>query len=157
MLRAFFVGVRMTSEQLAALSLVVTQALSGSPLSILILGLVQFLKKTGLAGNALTWVSMGLGILFGGFYMIAVSHPTDALGYFLCLVYGLLLGLIASGIYDVTMAAAEHAKGTVAAPVVVVAIQPLPVVADVPLPVIVAKTVTTYGNVATPVNAKGVK
>ncbi len=115
----------MNQDQLQALAAVASLALSGSPLSILVLGLVQFFKKTGMTGNPLTWLSMGLGVVFGGVYMFAVAHPVDLLGYFLCVVYGLLLGLVASGVYDVTANMGYKAAGSQPAKT----IQPTPPVA----------------------------
>ena len=83
------------------LAQVVTLALSGSPLLVVVLGLVQYAKKLGLVGIVLNIISMVLGLAFGATYMIASAKPTDFLGYFLCIVYGLLIGLVASGVYEV--------------------------------------------------------
>lgn len=78
-----------------------TLALSGSvPLLIVVLGLVQYYKKLNATGNLLSILSMITGVLFGGFYLYLVTEPTAMLGIFLCIIYGIVIGLIASGVYD---------------------------------------------------------
>jgi len=68
---------------------------------LVVLGLVTWLGKLGLQGIAQLISSMILGILFGAGFMIAVlGVPTAFAGWFSLLIYGLMLGLVASGIYD---------------------------------------------------------
>lgn len=94
----------MTIEQ------VVSLAMSGSiPLLTVVLGLVQFTKRVGLQGNVLIIVSMLIGLAFGASYLYLTAKPLDTLGMFLCLIYGILIGLIASGIYDVASGIANKA------------------------------------------------
>lgn len=72
----------------------------GIPLLAVVLGLVQFVKGFGVEGNAAKAVSMIIGLLFGVGYMLTQAMPADFAGWFAVVVYGLGLGLVASGIYD---------------------------------------------------------
>jgi hypothetical protein len=68
---------------------------------LVVLGMVTFLGKLGVKGIAQLVSSMLLGILFGAGFMIAVlGVPTVFAGWFSLLIYGLMLGLVASGIYE---------------------------------------------------------
>lgn len=79
----------------------VNAAVAGVPLLFVVLGLVQWFKSYNLAGNALRGVSMGIGLLLGAGYQIAVvGLPADFAGWFAVVIYGLGLGVIASGVYD---------------------------------------------------------
>jgi hypothetical protein len=74
----------------------------GVPLIFVVMGLVVFFKKAGLKGLWLLIVSLFIGIAFGIGYMIYVNGvPTGYNAYFGYGFYGLSLGLVASGIYDV--------------------------------------------------------
>ena len=75
-------------------------AVSGVPLVLFVVGLVEWLKRFGVQGAALNIAAMLIGLVFGGGYMIAQAVPADFAGWFGTAVYGLALGLIASGIYD---------------------------------------------------------
>jgi hypothetical protein len=75
-------------------------AVAGVPLVLLVLGLVELSKRLGLAGRWLTVASMAIGIVFGAAYMVSQDVPVDFGGWFAVIVYGLMLGLIASGVYD---------------------------------------------------------
>jgi hypothetical protein len=71
------------------------------PLVAVIFGLVEFSKSLGLKGIALTIFSMILGLAFGIAYKIAETGiPTLFGGWFATIVFGLALGLVASGFYD---------------------------------------------------------
>jgi hypothetical protein len=71
------------------------------PLVVVIFGLVEFSKSMGLSGKALTIFSLLLGCAFGSAYKIAESGlPASFAGWFALLVFGLALGLVASGFYD---------------------------------------------------------
>lgn len=78
-------------------------AVAGVPLLFVVLGLVEWIKGVGLKDPV--WIrvaSMLVGLLFGGGYMIAEAGVPDAFaGWFALVVYGIGLGLVASGIYDV--------------------------------------------------------
>ena len=63
--------------------------------------MVEFIKSFGLRGHWLTIVSMLLGLAFGVSYQIAnAGLPAGFAGWFAVAVFGLMLGLVASGLYD---------------------------------------------------------
>lgn len=67
----------------------------------LILGLVEFAKRAGLTGRASLYLSLALGVLLGGGYLVATRGlPSDPAAIFTTLVTGLTYGLAASGIFD---------------------------------------------------------
>lgn len=83
---------------------------AGVPLLFVVIGLVQFVKKLGLVGNALIWASMAIGLLLGaGFQFATVGFPTDFAGWFAVIVYGLGLGIVSSGVYDAASSAIRAA------------------------------------------------
>ena len=68
---------------------------------LVVLGLVTYLGKLGVKGIYQLVSSMLLGLLFGAGFMIAVlGVPKSFAGWFSLLIYGLMLGLVASGIYE---------------------------------------------------------
>jgi hypothetical protein len=79
-----------------------TQLLVGGiPLLVVIFGLVEFSKSFGLQGKWLTAFSMVLGLVFGAAYKIAEDGvPAVFSAWFVLVVFGLALGLVASGFYD---------------------------------------------------------
>ena len=78
-----------------------TLLVGGLPLSAVVFGLVEFIKSFGLKGHWLTIVSMLLGLAFGVSYQIAnAGLPVGFTGWFAVAVFGLMLGLVASGLYD---------------------------------------------------------
>lgn len=90
----------MTEIQLETLSSVVSLAIGGSPISFVVIGLVEYAKRLGITGRTLLIISMALGCVIGGAYLYSTARPTDLFGFLVCGIYGLLLGLVASGIYD---------------------------------------------------------
>ena len=68
-------------------------------LAVLILGVVEFLKRLGLAGNKLMLVSMGVGILFATVYKTSELYPVAG-PYLEIIFFGIAAGLCASGIYS---------------------------------------------------------
>ena len=66
----------------------------------MILGLVQLLKKVGVSGNWLLLASMAMGIILGVLFQLAAMYPAVSI-WLKIAVYGLLLGLTASGLYDI--------------------------------------------------------
>ena len=83
---------------------------AGVPLLFVVIGLVQFAKKLGLAGNALIWASMAIGLLLGaGFQIATVGLPSTFAGWFAVAIYGLGLGIVASGVYDAATTAIRAA------------------------------------------------
>lgn len=77
------------------------QQLLGSGINFLIIvfGLVEFAKKFGLEGKVLTGLSMAIGVVMGMFYQLAQRNQLVA-EWFEMVVFGLAVGLAASGIYD---------------------------------------------------------
>lgn len=73
---------------------------AGVPLLLLVFGLVQWVKGFGLAGNTVRAVSMVIGILLGVGYNLSAGPVVGFAGWFAATVFGLMLGLAASGIYD---------------------------------------------------------
>jgi len=77
-------------------------AVLGVPLLFVVIGLVEYLKKFGVTGNWLLGSSMLIGVLLGGGYQLsAVGFPVDFAGWFGVGFYGIGLGIVASGVYDV--------------------------------------------------------
>jgi hypothetical protein len=76
-------------------------AVQGVPLLAVVMGLVEMAKAMGVEKKALTLVSMGIGLALGVAYMLSLGFPTDYAGWFGVAVYGLGLGLVASGLYKV--------------------------------------------------------
>jgi len=74
---------------------------AGLPLVLVVLGLVEWVKRLGLAGKAVVIVSMAIGLALGLAYQVSIAVPIDFAGWFGAAVYGIGLGLVASGIYDV--------------------------------------------------------
>ena len=78
-----------------------TLLVNGLPLSAVVFGLVEFIKSFGLRGRWLTIASMLLGLAFGVSYQIAnAGIPVSFAGWFAVAVFGIMLGLVASGLYD---------------------------------------------------------
>jgi hypothetical protein len=73
---------------------------AGVRLVLVVLGLVEWVKSLGLQGNAVKFVSMGIGLILGVGYQLSVAVPIGFTGWFGACVFGLALGLLASGIYD---------------------------------------------------------
>ena len=73
---------------------------AGVPLVLVVLGLVEWVKSLGLQGNAVKFVSMAIGLILGVGYQYSVAVPVGFAGWFGVVVFGLALGLVASGIYD---------------------------------------------------------
>ena len=74
---------------------------AGLPLVLVVLGLVEWVKRLGLVGKAVVIVSMAIGLALGLAYQVSIAVPIDFAGWFGAAVYGIGLGLVASGIYDV--------------------------------------------------------
>lgn len=73
---------------------------AGVPLLALVIGLVQFIKGFGLAGNAVRGISVVIGLVLGIGYQLSIAVPVDFAGWFGAVVFGVMLGLVASGLYD---------------------------------------------------------
>jgi hypothetical protein len=77
-------------------------SVAGIPLLAFVLGLVQWIKSFGLSGAQVKVSSMAVGILLGVGYQFSVGAPVDFAGWFAVLIFGVALGLTASGLYDAT-------------------------------------------------------
>lgn len=90
------------------------QSINGWPYILVVIGLVSWFKEFKrpdgsrlFLGNDLLLISMGIGLVFGGAFILAKTRPpvgdwwTVYVYWFGAVVYGLLLGLVASGLYNV--------------------------------------------------------
>lgn len=73
---------------------------AGIPLMLIVLGLVQFIKGFGVSGNGVKSLSLAVGLVLGVGYQFSIAAPVDFAGWFAVVVFGLGLGLVASGLYD---------------------------------------------------------
>ena len=70
------------------------------PLMIVVFGLVEMIKSLGIEGRSLTIISMLLGLAFGMAYQISSAGvPVGFPDWFQVIIFGLLIGLVASGFY----------------------------------------------------------
>ncbi len=78
-------------------------ALQGSaPLVILTMALVEFVKRVGITGTPLlTASSVLIGLALGLCYQMSVAMPASFGAWFGAVLYGLAIGLSATGIYKV--------------------------------------------------------
>ena len=76
-------------------------SVSGIPLVVFVLALTTWVADVISAqGKRKMIVAMVIGLLFGGAYQVSQNMPTSFAGWFLVLVYGISLGLLASGVWD---------------------------------------------------------
>lgn len=81
-------------------------AVNGVPLALVVFGLVAWLKKRGVQGGALLTASLCSGLIIGGGYIVTQTRPPTGdwwpvyVYWFGVLIYGLGLGLLASGVYE---------------------------------------------------------
>jgi hypothetical protein len=94
----------------------------GVPLLFVVIGLVEWCKSIKnsdgnplVSGNQVLVISMLIGVLLGGGYMLMQLRPPTGpdwwphfVYWFGVLVYGLGLGVVASGIYDASKAVIVH-------------------------------------------------
>lgn len=76
------------------------QMINGIPLVAVVIALVEWVKRFGIEGKALNAVSMVIGALVGVAYWYAQAPLMSFADWFGAIVYGLALGLVASGVYD---------------------------------------------------------
>lgn len=75
---------------------------AGVPLLLFVIALVQWIKEAAeLSGRPVTWVAMAVGLVLGGGYQLSLGVPSGFAGWFTLVVFGLLVGLGASGVYKV--------------------------------------------------------
>lgn len=76
------------------------QIVNGIPLVVLVVALVEWTKRFGIEGKALNAVSMAIGAIIGVGYWYAQQPLASFSDWFGAVIYGLALGLTASGVYD---------------------------------------------------------
>jgi hypothetical protein len=74
--------------------------IDGIPLVLVIFGLVEFIKHMGMTGKLLTAISLLLGLIFGLAYRLTLAMPQGFADWFSAVIFGLALGLVASGFYN---------------------------------------------------------
>ena len=87
-------------------------SLAGVGLVPVVMALVEWTKRLGVTGKWLYVASMGIGLVLGGLHQYAYLSGPDPLTIqqgLGILVYGLTLGLAASGLYDVAGGLLEKA------------------------------------------------
>ncbi len=78
----------------------------GIPLLLIVVGLVEYIKKAGATGTKLLVWSMVIGLLLGVGFMLTQERPPVGdwwpifTYWFGNVAYGLGLGIVASGLYD---------------------------------------------------------
>lgn len=65
----------------------------------IVLGLVELSKRLGIRGNWLIVASMAIGVVLGVLTQVAQLYP-EAGRWVTIVIYGLAVGLAASGVYD---------------------------------------------------------
>ncbi len=73
---------------------------AGVPLIFVVIGLVEWSKRLGVSGKPLMVLSMLIGVVLGVLYQFSQQPLEGFSAWFSAVVYGLALGLVASGIYD---------------------------------------------------------
>lgn len=68
-------------------------------LLVMIPGLVEFAKKLGASGNVLVALSAVIGVILGTLWQAGEMYP-NIYPWITAFIYGILLGLTATGYYD---------------------------------------------------------
>lgn len=85
-------------------------AVNGIPLIALIMALVTWISDlVGAQGKIKMAIAMVVGIVLGVAYQLSVHVPATFGEWFFVVIYGLALGLFASGAWDVLKSAARSA------------------------------------------------
>ena len=87
------------------------EIVNGIPLIFVVMGLVELAKVFGASGKLLTGISVGIGLALGVLYQISLGVPVDFAGWFGAAIYGLALGITASGVYNAIRNAANPGQG----------------------------------------------
>ena len=87
------------------------EVVNGIPLIFVVMGLVELAKVFGASGKLLTGISVGIGLVLGVLYQISLGVPVDFAGWFGAAIYGIALGITASGVYNAVRNAANPAHG----------------------------------------------
>ena len=83
----------------------------GVPLIFVVMGLVELSKAFGASGKLLTGISLAIGVLIGIGYQLSLGVPADFAGWFGAAIYGIALGITASGVYNAVRNAANPGVG----------------------------------------------
>ena len=83
------------------------EVINGIPLIFVVMGLVELAKVFGASGKALTGISTGIGLVLGILYQLSLGMPSDYAGWFGAVIYGIALGITASGVYSAIRNAAN--------------------------------------------------
>jgi hypothetical protein len=87
------------------------------PIMVVIFGLVEFSKSLGVSGKWLTGLSLFTGLLFGlGYHIYAAGVPLGFSAWFEAVIFGLALGLVASGFYDFANSRWPTSRGDLKSP-----------------------------------------
>lgn len=78
---------------------------AGVPLVLVVIGLVEWSKRLGVSGKPLMVLSMLIGVVLGVLYQFSQQPLEGFSAWFGAAIYGLALGLVASGIYDAARSA----------------------------------------------------
>jgi hypothetical protein len=76
---------------------------NGVPVILVVLGLTQLTEKLGVKGRWQLLAAVMIGLIFGAGYQLTVAVPADVAGWFGVVIFGIAMGLAASGIYEVGM------------------------------------------------------
>jgi len=87
------------------------EIVNGIPLIFVVMGLVELAKVVWGKWKALTGISVGIGLALGVLYQISLGVPVDFAGWFGAAIYGLALGITASGVYNAIRNAANPGQG----------------------------------------------
>jgi uncharacterized membrane protein YeaQ/YmgE (transglycosylase-associated protein family) len=73
----------------------------------IVMAIVTFLGKFGVEGKAQLIASLITGLVLGVLVMYFTAKPTEIVGWFSMILFGLITGLAASGCYDVLKTATK--------------------------------------------------
>jgi hypothetical protein len=82
-----------------------------TPMLAIVFGLVDYLGKLGVKGIWQLISSMLSGLILGGIVMYFTIYPDTAVGWFSVALFGLLIGLAASGCYQGIKTASAKGAG----------------------------------------------
>jgi len=71
-----------------------------TPMLAIVFGVVDYLGKWGIKGKWQLASSLVTGLVLGGIVMYFTTYPTTAVAWFSVALFGLLIGLAASGCYN---------------------------------------------------------
>ena len=72
---------------------------AGIPMTLVVFGLVEFIKSFGLSGKIVTALSMVVGLIIGIGYQLSIAVPVGFNGWYPVIIFGITIGLVASGFY----------------------------------------------------------